>query len=122
MTRKAAHVTAAELLDAAEDMVRHPRPGTAGLWSRSAALLGRQALEAALNELWSRKAPGVERASMRCQLLCLPAYFQDTGTARRAAHAWAALTHACHHHPYELPPTVEELDRWLDAVQAMINR
>jgi hypothetical protein len=59
---------------------------------------------------------------MRCQLLCLPAYLQDTGTARRAAHAWAALTNACHHHPYELPPTAEELDRWLDAVQAMINR
>ena len=115
-------MTAAELLDAAEDMVRHPRPGTAGLWSRAAALLGRQTLETALNELWSRKAPGVERASMRCQLLCLPAYFQGTGTARRAAHAWAALTHACHHHPYELPPTAEELDGWLDAVQAMINR
>jgi hypothetical protein len=115
-------VTPAEILDAAQVMVRHPRPGTAGLWSRAAALLGRQALEAALDELWSRTAPGIERASMRCQLLCLPAYVQDAEVAGPAAHAWVALTHACHHHPYELPPTAEELNRWLDAVQAIINR
>jgi hypothetical protein len=37
------------------------------------------------------------------------------------AHAWAALTHACHYHPYELPPTAEELERWLDAVEAVIT-
>jgi hypothetical protein len=102
-------VTPAELLSAARAMVSRPRPATAGLWSRAAALLGRQALEAALEELWSRAAPGVERASMRCQLLCLPAYLQDTETARRAAHAWAALTNACHHHPYELPPTAHPI-------------
>jgi hypothetical protein len=115
-------VTPAELLDAAREMVGRPRPGTAGLWSRAAALLGRQALESALDELWSRTAPGIERASMRCQLLCLPAYVQDAEVVGRAAHAWIALTQACHHHPYELPPTAEELDRWLDAVQAMIER
>jgi hypothetical protein len=41
--------------------------------------------------------------------------------AGRTAHAWAALTHACHYHPYELPPTAEELERWLDAVEAVIT-
>ena len=26
-----------------------------------------------------------------------------------------------HHHPYELPPTAEELEGWLDAVEAVIT-
>jgi hypothetical protein len=115
-------MTPDQLLDAARMMVRRPRPGTAGLWSRAAALLGRQALEAQLDQLWSRTAPGIERASTNCQLLCLPAFLADRGLAGRAAHAWAALTRACHHHPYELPPTAEELERWLDAVEAVIKR
>jgi hypothetical protein len=115
-------VTPAELVDAARTMVRQPRPGTASLWPRAAALLARQALEAALIELWSRTHPGIERASMRCQLLCLPSFLSDRELAGRAAHAWVALTFACHHHPYELPPTAEELDRWLDVVEAMIQR
>jgi hypothetical protein len=59
---------------------------------------------------------------MRCQLLCLPTYVQDAEVAGRAAHAWDGLTQACHHHPYELPPTAEELSRWLNAVHAMIDR
>jgi hypothetical protein len=37
------------------------------------------------------------------------------------AHAWAALSHACHHHPYELSPTAEELERWMDTVEALIR-
>lgn len=113
-------MTPTELLNAARTMVRQSRPGTAGLWPRAAALLGRQALEAALDELWSRKQPGIERASMRCQLLCMPTILAERDLVGRAAHAWIALTHACHHHPYELPPTAEELDRWLDAVETVI--
>jgi hypothetical protein len=59
---------------------------------------------------------------MRCQLLCLPGFLADHELAGRAAHAWSALTRACHHHPYELPPTAEELNRWFDAVEAVIKR
>ncbi len=118
---KGKDVTPTDLLNAARTMVTQSRPGTAGLWPRAAALLGRQALEAALDELWSRTHPGLERASMRCQLLCLPIVLTDRELAGRAAHAWVALTRACHHHPYELPPTAE-LARWLDAVEAVIKR
>src|SRR6266511_2633735 len=96
---KGKDVTPTDLLNAARTMVTQSRPGTAGLWPRAAALLGRQALEAALDELWSRTHPGLERASMRCQLLCLPIVLTDRELAGRAAHAWVALTRACHHHP-----------------------
>src|SRR6266498_1395048 len=92
---KGKDVTPTDLLNAARTMVTQSRPGTAGLWPRAAALLGRQALEAALDELWSRTHPGLERASMRCQLLCLPIVLTDRELAGRAAHAWVALTRAC---------------------------
>jgi hypothetical protein len=91
------------------------------LWPRAAAFLGRQALEEALDDLWSRKAPALRQASTTCQLLCLPAFISDRELAGRAAHAWGALTHACHHHPYELSPTAEELDRWLDIVDSVLH-
>src|SRR6266508_3728525 len=83
---KGKDVTPTDLLNAARTMVTQSRPGTAGLWPRAAALLGRQALEAALDELWSRTHPGLERASMRCQLLCLPIVLTDRELAGRAAH------------------------------------
>ena len=49
---------------------------------------------------------------MRSQLLCLTAYL-DEDVATRAAYLFAALSRACHYHPYELAPTAAELDRWL---------
>jgi hypothetical protein len=67
-----------------------------------------------MEEIWRERAPGVERASIRAQLLCLSKYADDPAPADAAAHAWSALTHACHHHPYELAPTAEELEGWLD--------
>jgi hypothetical protein len=40
---------------------------------------------------------------MRSQILCLAAYLHPD-TATRAAYLTAALSHACHYHPYELAP------------------
>jgi hypothetical protein len=114
-------VTAAELLAVARAMVRQPRPSTAGSWARAAALLGRQALEAALGDLWSRKHTGIGMASMRSQLLCLPAFLSDAELAGQVSHGWAALSRACHQHPYELAPTAEELERWLDVTEALLR-
>ena len=115
-------MTPPELLEAARTMLRHPRPQTAGLWPRAAAFLGRQALEATLDDPWSRQAPALQRTSTTCQLLCLPAFVPDRQLAGRAAHAWAALTHACHHHPYELAPTADEFDRWLEIVDRLARQ
>jgi hypothetical protein len=113
-------VNASDLLAAAQAMVRQPRTGTTGLWSRAAALLGRQALETALDDLRRRKRPGVEAASMRTQLLCLPSVIGDTELAGQVSHGWGALTRACHQHPYELAPTAQELERWLDVTHEFL--
>ena len=110
------------LVDAARDLVRRPTAGTAGLWPRAAALLARRALEEALDDLWSRRAPGLERASARAQLACLPDYLGDRGLAWDIVFTWSALSNACHHHAYELGPTAAELERRLAAVDRLIEK
>lgn len=74
-----------------------------------------QALELAMEAMWAAtpQAAGLSGCSMRSQILCLAAYL-DPDTATRAAYLTAALSHACHYHPYELAPTAAELTGWLD--------
>jgi hypothetical protein len=115
-------VTAADLTRAARRLVEGPDPGTRGLWPRAALLVTRQALELALDRLWQRREPGLESCSARAQFLCLGPYLGDAALAREAHAAWQSMSRGCHYRPYELPPTAEELTRWLDVVDAVIAR
>jgi hypothetical protein len=109
------------LVAVARDLLERADPMTAGIWPRATALLGRQALEAALDDLWRLRAPGLERCSARAQLLCLPFYLQgDKELAERVSYAWAGLSRACHQDAYELPPTSSELLGWLVLVDRLI--
>ena len=111
------------LLNVAHDLIQRPDPATAGIWPRAGALLARQALEGVLDDFWRQLAPGLERCSMRAQLLCLPSYLQGAGAkglAERTAYAWIRLSRACHQHVYELPPTAGELAEWIDTVQQFV--
>ena len=65
---------APKLLTEARNLLQRPDAMTAGIWPRATALLTRQSLELALDDLWHRRAPGVEQCSARAQLLCLPSY------------------------------------------------
>jgi hypothetical protein len=116
-------MTPDELLAAANDLMQRPDTLITGIWPCAAALLARQALEAAMSELWAAKRQGAEmsRCTMRSQLLCLTAYL-DPGTARRAAYLFAALSRACHYHPYELAPTAAELTSWLGQAAQLVTR
>jgi hypothetical protein len=113
-------MTPDDLLAAARDLISRDDAATAGVWPRTAALLARQALEGSIDQVWARRpdTAGLAERSMRTQLICLPAYI-NPGLATRAAYVWAALSSACHHHPYELPPTAAELTGWLDEVQQL---
>ena len=111
----------AEVLAAARNLMVRIDPATAGLWPRATALLARQALEGALDDFWKVRASGMEHCSMKAQLLCLPHYLGDEELAERASYAWAALSGACHQHPYELPPTEAELLGWLATVQELVR-
>ncbi len=91
-----------------------------GTWPRAAAILGRQALEEALQHLWDKMIPEISNASSRAQMLCLSVYV-DGSIARRYTYTWHALSAACHHHAYDLPPVASELEGWLDEVEALIT-
>jgi hypothetical protein len=111
------------LVGVARDLLERADPMTAGIWPRASALLARQALEAALDDLWRLRAPGLERCSTRAQLLCLPFYLPGgEELAERVCYAWAGLSAACHQHPYELPPTSPELLGWLATVEQLVAR
>jgi hypothetical protein len=116
-------MTPDELLAAAKGLMQRPDILITGIWPRAAALLARQALEAAMVELWAskRQAAEMSRCTMRSQLLCLTAYV-DPGTASRAAYVFAALSRACHYHSYELAPTAAELTRWLDQTAQIVTQ
>ncbi len=109
------------LVAEAEALLERNDAALAGIWPRAAALLGRQALESALADLWQRKAPGLESCPGRAQLLSLGAYLPDPALAADAYQCWAALSRALHHHPYELAPTSSELKGWLATVRAVIE-
>jgi hypothetical protein len=110
------------LVTAARDLLERADPVTAGIWPRATALLARQALEAALDDLWILRAPGVEQCSAHAQLLCLPYYLTgDDKLAEGVSYTWAGLSHAVHHHLYELPPTSAELREWLTTVEQLVS-
>ena len=116
-------MTPPELLDAARDLMQRPDAPVDGIWPRAAALLARQALEAAMAELWAsnRQAAGLGGCSMRSQELCLTVYL-DPDTASRAVYLLAALSRACHYHPYELAPTAAELTGYLDQAAQLVTQ
>jgi hypothetical protein len=114
-------VTTRELLYRAIDLLERPTSGTVGLWPRATAVLVRQALERGLTEVLTAKVGGIQRASVRAQLLCLRIFLDDTATAEEVSLAWWALSRACHHLSYELPPTAAELRAWIDVVDRFVE-
>lgn len=93
----------------------------AGVWPRAAAVLARQALEVSLTGLWVQRGLDMARASARAQLLCLGEYLSDPQVVADARFTWWALSRACHHHPYELAPTVAEIEGWLNSVEKVVS-
>jgi len=112
--------TPAELLAMARQLLGRASPETAGLWPRAAALLGRQALEMSLDGYWASRRIPLESCPTLQQLICLREYLGDEDLAGRVHHAWNALSRACHHHPYDLPPSAGELTAWLETVECWI--
>lgn len=88
--------------------------------ARGAALLARQALEGALADYWRLHVPGLEEQNMRAQLNCARVYLPDDcyGTL---SYTWHGLSHATHHRPYELDPTVGELKELIAGAEILIS-
>ena len=112
--------TPVDLLAMARQLLDRASPETAGLWPRAAALLARQALEMSVDDYWATRRIPLDSCPTLQQLICLREYLSDTNLAGRVHHAWNALSRACHHHPYELPPSAGELDGWLEVVETWL--
>lgn len=112
-----------QLLDAARDMLtrHHADPAIAKLSVRAAAVLGRQALETHLAVSMGGRYPGIQDCPFRSQLLCLQIALDDKELAEEVAHAWSALSGACHHRLYDLAPVAQELTPWLGTVARFID-
>ncbi len=116
-------MTPGETLAMARQVLDRPDARTAGLWPRAAALLARQALEQALDDFWRRKGVSLDGCPTRPQLICLREYLHHdaAGLAGPVNHAWNALSQACHHHPYELAPSLTDLNRHMLVVADLIS-
>jgi len=108
----------------AADRLLNPPPDTAstltpGLRSRAAAVLLRLALDETLDAFWGGVSPAMTRNG-RSRMLCLQWYVRPS-VARRWHTTWSALSAACHHHTYELPPTPTEVRAWHQDVAELLR-
>jgi hypothetical protein len=91
--------------------------GTAFWWGRAAAVLARQAVELSLDEFWAQRSPPMLESSARGQFLALRLYLPDEDMAAEGHATWSLLSRACHHHPYDLQPTRDEVLGWIVAAE-----
>ena len=113
--------TPTELLSAADDLLRDEHPDLAGAWPRAVAILCRQALEGSMFDLWRVKAPGVEDASYRAQLLLSapPMWTRPSPNAlTRPGPLSAELATIT---PTNSSPTAAELGTWLESVDELVR-
>lgn len=96
-------------LQDARKLIDSPNAASQGFWPRAAAVLVRQSLE---EQVLKHLGPDYASCSMRAKLLLL----EDKLGPQRAgelAYLYGALSQACHYHPYQSPPTAEELRDWI---------
>jgi hypothetical protein len=115
-------MTPDDLLAAARDLLERPAGAGVGGWPRAVAVLTRQTLELGLAGFWKATpaTAGLADCSAKTQLTCLPTYLEPR-LAHEINYVWAALSSACHYHPYELAPTAGQLSGWIDSVSAMLT-
>ena len=110
-----------QLLTAARLVLERDDLGGFANRARGAALLARQSIETALAAYWREVAPGAERASRKAQFVSLRYCLGDARLAASAHQAWAELSSACHHHPYDIAPTATEVLQWIEATAPVIR-
>lgn len=110
---------AATLLFQAEMLLDGPDSRGRVHASRLAAFLARQALEELVEVRCVEVASDVGRASMASRLIVLRV-LDEPDIADAANVAWNGLSNACHHHAYELTPTVGEVRHMCRLVTSLL--
>lgn len=98
----------AQLLREAERILEGATGPGSGNSARLAAFVARQAVEALVDERLKVVGAECPAASMRSRLAILKSLDDHERTAQ-LEFAWNQLSACCHHHAYELAPTVNEM-------------
>ena len=102
-------------------------PSSKGVWLRAAVFLTRGVLEREVDRLWRVAFGGKGRTNRHTQFVCLKQLARDDRIdmdpvmAEDIHSAWASLSRACHHHEYDLTPTVPELELWIRQVERLVE-
>jgi hypothetical protein len=108
----------AALLDYADNVLDGAVPlGARG--PRTAALLGRCALEAWLEEQSGWADADEIRPTTNSKLVVL-SVVRGAELGEHAKRLWHGLSRACHHHAYELQPSTAEVRHLIDDVRSLI--
>lgn len=110
--------TGPSLLDHAQAILNGRVRLPPSIATRAAAFLARRALEDATQTLCRSAGASIDRATMRSQLVVVRV-LHGQQVADTATIAWIGLSNACHHHAYELTPTVDEVRHWLALVAGL---
>lgn len=97
----------AALLDYADEVL----DGSVALGARgprTAAVLARLAFENWLDEASTWLPTGQDRPTTNSKLVVLSA-LRGSDVGEQAKRIWHGLSHACHHHAYELQPSASEV-------------
>lgn len=113
---------APELLALCRTLVDSDDWATAFWWGRGAAVLARQAVELSLDEFWAQRAMPMVDATARGQFLALRLYLEEPSVAAEGHATWSLLSRACHHHPYDLQPSRDEVLGWIEAAERFHER
>ena len=108
---------APELLALCRRLVNTDDWTTAFWWGRAAAVLARQAVELSVDEFWAQRSIPMVGTSARSQVLALRLYLPHAELAAEGHATWSLLSRACHHHPYDLQPSRDEVLGWIDAAE-----
>lgn len=88
--------------------------------NRVACWLARSAFELVIFRLGLRHGLEFGQSTMRSQLACLEvAVSEAPGLTTMADYTWSRLSNACHHHAYQLDPSVVETRHLLDNVRIL---
>jgi len=113
------HALIDSLLEHAHGMLDGTVAVPRGQSARLSSFLTRHALEEVVYELCHAKGDRLDHpVKMRSRLIFIRARY-DGATAFLAESAWTGLCGACHHHAYELTPTVAEVRHFLGLVSKL---
>jgi len=115
-------MAAAELLDLARSVITDAPRAIGADRTLAAAILIRQAVEEATDALWVSRLPAMSEVRDRAQQITLTFYLDDPRLAGDVTWAWNRLSSICHHHAYDLPPTLGEIDTLIGVVSRLVDK